>query len=174
MPVTPFHFGPGLFVKSLLRNRFSIFIFVFTQIIIDIEPLYFLTTRQYPVHRFAHTYFGVTLVALFCSLIGRPIRQAAIKIWKGRIASGSSLQSLRINELITYPIALATSLIGGYSHVLLDSVMHADIRPLNPLSEDNILFRSLSLEVLHLLCAALGLLGIVAIVIAEFAAKRKK
>ena len=45
------------------------------------------------------------------------------------------------------------------SHVLLDSVMHHDIRPLSPFSLDNALQGALDLDLLHAACALAGLAG---------------
>ncbi|MDR0275331.1 MAG: hypothetical protein LBI48_08355 [Burkholderiaceae bacterium] len=39
MPFTPLHMGPGLAVKALLGRRFSLTVFGFSQIAMDIEPL---------------------------------------------------------------------------------------------------------------------------------------
>ena len=50
--------------------------------------------------------------------------------------------------------------LGAYSHVLLDSVMHSDIRPLAPYSIDNVLLGIISLSVLHWWCIALGIVGL--------------
>jgi len=41
MPFTPFHFGPGLAVKSLAGNYFSFLLFAFTQVVIDLESEFF-------------------------------------------------------------------------------------------------------------------------------------
>ena len=31
--------------------------------LVDVEPLYFMLTHQYPIHRFLHTYVGATVAA---------------------------------------------------------------------------------------------------------------
>ena len=46
-----------------------------------------------------------------------------------------------------------------YSHVVLDSIMHSDMRPLAPLSGDNVLLHVVSAGGLHLLCVLSGVLG---------------
>ena len=48
---------------------------------------------------------------------------------------------------------------GAYSHVLLDSIMHGDVRPFAPFSEDNGVLGMISLVQLHLLCLGLGMVG---------------
>lgn len=42
MPITPFHFGPGLLGKGLLPAKLSVTAFVAAQIVIDCESAYYL------------------------------------------------------------------------------------------------------------------------------------
>ena len=49
---------------------------------------------------------------------------------------------------------------GTFSHVLLDSVMHPDIRPFAPFSDSNPLFGAISVQALHWSCVVSGLVGI--------------
>ena len=58
MPFTPFHFGPGLFVKAWGPRRFWLTSFVVANILIDVEVLYFLWRNDPPIHRYLHTYVG--------------------------------------------------------------------------------------------------------------------
>ncbi len=39
MPFTPVHMGPGILIKALLQSSFSLMVFGWTQIIMDIQPL---------------------------------------------------------------------------------------------------------------------------------------
>jgi membrane-bound metal-dependent hydrolase YbcI (DUF457 family) len=52
------------------------------------------------------------------------------------------------------------SLVGAWSHVLFDSVMHADITPLAPFSNANGLYRIVPLGALHLFCVGAGIVGV--------------
>jgi hypothetical protein len=61
MPITPFHFGPGLAFKSVTGSWFSFTVFCFAQVVIDLEPAWFMLTGDAYIHRFLHTYFGATL-----------------------------------------------------------------------------------------------------------------
>ena len=40
MPFTPFHMGPGILIKSLLQGAFSLMVFGWAQIVMDIQPLF--------------------------------------------------------------------------------------------------------------------------------------
>ena len=52
---------------------------------------------------------------------------------------------------------------GTYSHVVLDSLMHADMRPFAPFSDANPLLGAVFLNTLHGFCLLAGLVGVVVI-----------
>jgi len=143
MPITPFHFGPGALIHAIAPKHISFLAFCSANVLIDVEPLYYMLTAQPPLHRFFHTYIGATIIALIaaCSFLG------ALRIApKLRLPDLLGWQSLK-----TLPIWLGAAT-GSYSHIVLDSVMHADIVPLAPFSEVNALYRIVTLGELHLFC----------------------
>jgi len=153
VPFTPYHFGPGLFLKSLAPRRFSFLAFVATQVVIDVETLVFLLRGQFPVHRTAHTFLGGSLIGL--GVAGVLYGAAAVirhwPVWR--------LPAL-FSEL-TWEGLLIGGLTGGASHALLDGLTHRDIRPLRPFSDANPLLGLVSLEALHVACVALGVVGLI-------------
>ena len=52
---------------------------------------------------------------------------------------------------------------GTYSHVVLDSLMHADMHPFAPFSDANPLLGAVFLNTLHGICLLAGLVGVVVI-----------
>jgi len=56
-------------------------------------------------------------------------------------------------------VAIISAFIGSYSHVLIDSVMHADLEPFAPFTLDNPMLGLLSIEGLHRFCLYSGLVG---------------
>ena len=42
MPITPLHFGPGLALKSVTGEWFSFTLFCFAQVLIDLEPAWYM------------------------------------------------------------------------------------------------------------------------------------
>jgi hypothetical protein len=147
MPVTPFHFGPGALVHALAPRHVSFLAFCAVNVLIDIESLYNLVTWRYPVHAFLHTYVGASLVAA-----------AAVAALAGirRLAAGLSLPDWLHSQGPTLRQVALGAAAGSYSHVALDSVMHADIRPLAPFSGANPLLGAVSLGVLHWSCLVAG------------------
>ena len=164
MPVTPFHFGPAAAMKAATPKHFSFVVFGLSQVVIDMEPAFYMAQGAWPIHRFFHTYLGATAVALIVAFLGKPLCEWVIRVWNSRL-DDSQRDWLGINPKITRSAALVGALFGAYSHVLLDSVMHADMRPLAPLSNANPLLYYISIEHLHLLCIAFGVVGASALLV---------
>jgi hypothetical protein len=151
MPITPFHFGPGAALHSIAPKHISFLTFCSANILIDLEPLYYLLHSQYPLHRFFHTYIGATIITSITAVIFLSAVKLATKIKLPNIFQWQQLTPL--------PIWLGAAT-GSYSHIIFDSVMHADIRPLAPFSEANVLYQILPLSDLHLFCVLAAIVGL--------------
>ena len=80
MPFTPFHMGPGLLIKSLLQSSFSLMVFGWAQIVMDIQPLIAMTTGVGALHGFTHTYVGATLLGIFSAVTGKSLAEWALRV----------------------------------------------------------------------------------------------
>jgi hypothetical protein len=157
MPFTPFHLGPGALIKSLLGRYCSFMLFGFTQVVIDLESLYYIVTGGFPIHRFFHSWLGAT-VLLPVVLIGKPMSEFAL--WLGyRYFQPAVLDNANKPWRISWIAAMIGTAIGLYSHILLDSVMHSDMRPFAPLTDKNNLLYFVSVEHLHWFCVITGVVG---------------
>ncbi len=157
MPVTPYHFGAGVALKAVMPRQFSSTSFVLAQLIIDLEPLYYLTLREYPWHRFMHTLAGASLVVLLTILFAKPFRLAVQGI--GRWVDSSQATFPPTNWIAV----IIGAVLGAYSHIALDSIMHDDVFPLAPFSQHSPWFRALAIDDLEnclLVAGTLGLIGI--------------
>ena len=150
MPFTPFHMGPGILVKSLLQGGFSLMVFGWSQIVMDLQPLVAIITGKGELHGFTHTYIGSTFVAIFSAITGKYLSQ-----WALVILSNGAQRGIEIR----WRIAFLSAFIGAYSHVLLDSIMHADVMPLAPFIHVNDLLGLVSIDLLHKLCVYSGVVG---------------
>lgn len=158
MPFTPFHFGPGILLKSVLRKRFSLIVFCLTQIIIDIQPLVVMLSGKGRVHGFTHTYIGATLIAILSGTIGKYLFEWVVR-------NISLTKKFKIE--ISWKIAFLSSFIGAYSHIVLDSIMHSDIEPFAPFVLTNSLFRLVSIESLYIFCFYCGVFGAIIYIFSE-------
>ncbi len=152
MPFTPFHMGPGILIKALLQSSFSLMVFGWSQIVMDIQPLIVLVTGEGHLHGFSHTYIGASLLAVFSGVTGKYLSQ--LVLW---------LLQLRPSYNIHIPwwVVFVSAFIGAFSHVFIDSLMHSDLEPFYPFTARNPFLRWVSVETLHRICLYSGLTGAV-------------
>ena len=116
----------------------------------DIQPLLVMLTGEGRLHGLTHTVPGATLLALVAAPTGRYL---LAREWLRGWLPGVGW------PCITWPVALFSTAIGTFSHLLLDAFMHSDLQLLAPLSPGNPLQGLVSLELLHGLLLGGGLLG---------------
>ena len=151
MPFTPFHMGPGILIKAVLQGSFSLMVFGWAQIVMDIQPLFVLITGEGHLHGFSHTYIGATLLAIFSALSGKYLSEMGLKILE------LSDKSNPVN--IAWWVVFVSAFIGTYSHVVLDSIMHSDVEPFYPLSQANNLLGLITMGELHKFCVFSAFVG---------------
>jgi membrane-bound metal-dependent hydrolase YbcI (DUF457 family) len=160
MPFTPFHFGPGLAIKSAVPRAFSWTTFIAAQILIDFETVYYWLHHRYPRHHFFHSFAGATLAGLTaacCYLI-------VIRVMSVSFPSLTTFLfelPLDMESEFSTSAVLWGGLIGGMSHPLLDAIVHPDVHPFLPFSNHNPLFGLLAPGRMEILCMVAGALGLV-------------
>ncbi len=151
MPFTPFHMGIGIFTKSILQGSFSLMVFGWAQIVMDLQPLVVMLTGQGHLHGFSHTYLGASLIALLSAVSGKYLSEIGLLILK---------ISKKENPIkIIWWVVFLSAFIGTFSHVFLDSIMHSDVQPFYPMSLNNPLWGIISISLLHKICLYSGLIG---------------
>ncbi len=158
MPFTPFHFGPGALIKAAAPGHFSFTVFAFAQVLIDCEVLWFWIVHGEPRHPYLHTFAGATLVAALSYAPGRRVCEWGLKIWNARL-NAAQARWLAFGPANSRRSALWGAVIGAYSHVVLDSVMHFDMLPFAPVSAARPLYALLSIDHLHFLCMVAAAIG---------------
>lgn len=137
MPFTPYHFGPGLLFKGIVPKHFSWTAYVAAQIVIDAEVLYFIIRQQYPLHRTFHTLIGASIAGMISAfmiislywLVTRTVATSPLRINKFR--------TLICTDFSSAHGVLISSGIGGITHLLFDSLIYPDVKPVWPFSEAN-------------------------------------
>ena len=128
MPLTPLHLAVGL----PARKYVSIKAFILVNVLIDLEPgltMFFgMDKLGYPLHQAVHTLGGATFMASIAVLMGIP--------YKGQFRKW-----------------VYGAFLGGYSHILLDALVHSDVEPFAPILTGNSLYLNIHAEV-SLFCAA--------------------
>ena len=158
MPITPFHFGPGLLIKSIAGRHFSWVAFVMANILIDLEPIgYFLLTGE-PVHPYLHTYLGALVLGLLVAFFGRRPCEAWTRLWNKRLRP-TELEWTKVSQTFTATAIATGGLLGTLSHVAIDSIMHFDVHPWKPFLPGNSIQGLIGIDGLHLWCLGAGLAG---------------
>ncbi len=149
MPFTPYHFGPVLLIGVLFFPFVDFAMIMIAGVILDLEPLAVIFFNlPGPLHAFFHTYLGATIVALVLSICIYPFRKYLNEI----------VSFFGLKQESSFRHILPASIIGTYSHVLLDSFLYAEMNPFFPLL-GNPFVGFLAFGFVYTLCLALGIIG---------------
>lgn len=158
MPFTPFHMGAAMIVKPAAQDRFSLITFGVAQIAMDIEPLIGIVRHSDVLHGPSHTVIGATVIGLLVALISPYICRPILRRYNREIAF-HKLDWLAEADEPTRTAIWSGAFFGTFSHIVLDSFMHYDIKPFAPFSDANPLLNIISHDNVYLLCLVLGIAG---------------
>ncbi len=152
MPFTPFHFGPGLVLNAAAPRQVNWLTFCAANVIIDLEPAYYILTRNPPLHRTMHSLGGATVVF-----------GATVLVWAGlrRMALGKAIPNWWDWQGQQWRAVWLGALLGAYSHVMLDGVLYREMNLLWPLGKGNPLLGAVSFSTVYLFCGVMWVVGIV-------------
>ncbi len=173
MPFTPFHMGAALIVKPELNRNFSVITFGIAQIAIDIEPGIGMLTGADVLHGPTHTILGALVIAYFVMLIAPSICSFLLTKWNNEVNHYNQSWLVCHGPLSKTAVMLG-ALFGTLSHVLLDSLMHHDIHPLSPFSQENPFIGLITENSVYQACTIAGVFGIAAWLVIQWAAYNKQ
>ena len=145
-------------MKAIAGNHFSLVSFGVAQILIDLEPLVRIIRGDAILHGFTHTYVGAALLGAVAAALSFAICPRLARFWN---AESGQYAWLAIPARPSVHAIVLGAFLGTGSHVLLDSVMHADMQPIWPAASANRLLHLIDIETLHLLCLAAGIAGLI-------------
>jgi membrane-bound metal-dependent hydrolase YbcI (DUF457 family) len=151
VPITPFHFGPGALFHGVAPRRVSFIAFMAANCITDVESIYNVLRGNFPIHRFLHTFVGAALTAAMT---------IALFLFMRRLSRRVSLPNWFEWQQLTLSPVIVGALLGSYSHIVLDGIMHADMRPFAPWSDANPFLHAISLGTLHWGCIIAAVVGV--------------
>jgi hypothetical protein len=158
MPFTPFHMGPGIAFKAALPEKFSLMVFGWSQIVMDIEPLIQISRGEENWHGLTHNLAGAVLLGALAAASGKYLVEWGIRLL--------SLGRRRVK--ITWGAALLTGWMGSFSHVLIDSFLHHDMQPFWPFWPGNpMLVFDASFAQVEMFCLISGTVGAVVYLIVK-------
>ena len=153
MPFTPFHLGPALGLGLPLRRYLHVPTFLVASVIVDVEPLLVLILGlRYPLHGYLHTFLFASLTGLAFGYVMFSLDGFLNPVYRALrlVADGSQDRKA----------FLVTGVLGTAFHVLLDSPLYGDIRPLFPLALNPFYNPRLSYAV-YTFCIWTGIIGII-------------
>lgn len=157
IPFTPFHFGPVFFAKGCCPNRSWVLPFLLANVLVDCEVLYRLHRSLTPIHHVCHTYVGGILIGVITGIM---TSYAVVAASRFRLVS-RFLKRRDFSNRRLFTDSVVSGLVGGVSHVFLDSLMHTDMHPFWPFLKGNALTGLVSAGLLHILLAASGFFGVI-------------
>ena len=158
MPFTPFHLGPGLALKALGGERFSLIAFGVAQVEMDIQPFLGLINNWPVLHGWTHSLLGATAMGVLVGLLTPRLGRLLLRHWNEHWRD-EGLPGFAAGDSLGRSAALVGALLGCWVHVALDAIMHADLHPFWPWSDARPLLRLLSLSALHRACIVAGVAG---------------
>ena len=167
MPITSLHLGPGAVFKAIGEKRFSFVVFGLAQFAMDLEPIWRFLGGSNLLHGPVHSILGATIIGAIVVVLGKPLGERLLRLWNRRL-SPRQREWLYVEPRFTWPETAIGAFGGTYSHVLLDGIMHTDVRPMYPLRNFNDLVGIISAEKLDALCLALGVIGVLIILTVSF------
>jgi fructose-specific phosphotransferase system IIC component len=142
MPFTPFHLGPAFLLGELFEKKVNLFSILIGSIIIDVRATYCLFAGCRPLHGPFHTFLAATIVGLLIAWLIFSQRK-----WLQKITN-----KLRIEQSYSLNSIILGSIIGTWSHVILDAPLYTDISPFWPISGNPLLW-VMGSSTIYALCA---------------------
>lgn len=152
MPFTPFHVGPAVPVKAVLDKKFSLLVYAWAQVVMDLQPLVVILTGRGRMHGITHTFVGATVLG-------------AAAVASGKVLGEWVLNALSFGKrpkvVIPWRVAILSGFVGTFSHVLLDALVYSDMSPFWPFSNEGFSIGVGSFEMIAF-CVVSGVAGLAA------------
>jgi hypothetical protein len=145
MPFTPFHFGAHASIALPLNKKINGLVFILANVIIDIEPLLVIVFNfSYPLHGYAHTFIGASILG---GIWG-------IAAYQFKIIFEKILKILKLPPIFSMKQYIISGISGAWLHVLFDAPLYTDIKPFYPI-KINPLYGLISNTLMYKMCSLL-------------------
>lgn len=123
MPFTPCHWGPVSWLGLALFRFLDLPVLFLSAVLVDVVPFMVLILGlNHPLHDIFHSFLGILVFAALSS---------GIVMWQ-RKPIESLMARLRLGQRSPRTTILFSSVVGAWSHVLLDAPLYPDIQPFWP------------------------------------------
>ena len=152
MPFTPFHVGPAIPVKVIFDKKFSLLVYAWAQIVMDLQPLVMMLIGRGRPHGVTHTFVGAAVLGAVAVVSGKYLSEWGLKL----LSFGK-----RPKTVIPWRVAILSGLVGTFSHVVLDALIYPDVSPFWPFTDANPLRGSVTSSGMISFCVVSGAVGLV-------------
>ena len=150
MPFTPFHWGPVLLLGLYMRKYLNFPALMVSAVAVDFRTtLVFFGALDGALHGFFHTFPGATVVAILVTILIGGLRNYISKI----------MEAIGFSQSYGWKKIFAGSLVGAYSHILLDAMIYDHLEPLY-FTEANPFYGYIFTFEMYLFCTLTGIIGI--------------
>jgi membrane-bound metal-dependent hydrolase YbcI (DUF457 family) len=163
MPFTPFHVGPAIPVKAAMDKKFSLLVYAWAQIVMDLQPLIVILTRRGRTHGITHTFLGAAVLGAVAVVTGKYLGELILNL----LSFGK-----RPKAIIPWRVAILSGFVGSFSHVLLDALVYSDMSPFWPFTLEGFSIGVGSFEMIAF-CVLSGVAGLLAWGVIALVRKRK-
>jgi len=152
-PFTPFHLGPALALGLPLRKSMHLPTFILANVVLDFEPLLVLVMGLgYPLHGHAHTFLAALLLGMALGYVMLNLDDVLYPLY-GLLRLDQDVK----RKPVPFMLAGAS---GTVLHVLFDSPLYAEMRPLFPLTTNPMYIPTLAFGE-YCMCGMMGIFGLV-------------
>ena len=164
MPFTPYHFGPNGIVGLVFRRWIDVPVFILANVVIDLEPLFVMFFGvNCRLHGYLHTLIIGGIVGFIWGVVA----------WFGRDIFKVLMKFFRIPYQTNFRKMAISGVLGAWLHILFDSFIYTDIKPLWP-SEFNPVYELLSSREVYTICKVSIALAVIYYVIILLSIRRKR
>lgn len=128
----------------------------------DVEPGVRIALGSDVLHGPTHTILGALIIAVLVMLIAPRVGNFLLTRWNKEVIY-YKLPWLVNSDSVSKTAVIMGAFFGTLSHVLIDSLMHHDIRPLSPFSQANPFMGLIAHDEVYQACTIAGVLGIAAL-----------
>lgn len=171
LPFTPFHMGAAMLVKPVAQARFSVLAFGLAQVAMDVEPLVAMLAGWPVLHGWSHTVLGAVLIGIVVALVSPPVLRWLVAFFVAHAHAhhvGWIMDPAPPSRVAVWVGAM----FGTLSHVALDGLMHADMRPWAPLSQARAWLGVMEHDTVYSWCAVGFAVGGIAWIVMRWRARK--
>lgn len=138
-------------IKAVAQDKFSLIIFGWAQILVDLQPLVVILTNEGQTHGITHTFVGGAILGTVAAGSGKNLAEWLLNLFRKK-----SKPRVQVSWKTTW----WSGLTGGLSHELLDALIYPDMRPFWPFVKGTRMdvFSSLEMTAFCIFTGSAGLL----------------